>query len=288
MKIGLSVKPFSSGGYAEFGDKLYEKLREHGYACIDYNIADTSVDVYNAPWKQVYDFLSRQRELARSADIEISQVHGPWRWPPRDLTEEDRRERMEKMKISVRATAALGCQNLVIHPIMPYGISDINTENAQKTWDMNISFMSELLEEAKRYGVTVCLENMPMHNFSLSKPKDILKFVRTVDDPYFKICLDTGHVAAFENLSLADAVRELADEIRVLHVHDTKEGKDLHLVPTLGVIDWRAFANALWDIEFSGVFSLESDLPRELSGEDFEDAGKQLFKIAEEIIAEKN
>ncbi len=50
------------------------------------------------------------------------------------------------MRSHLYATAVLGCKNLVIHPIMPYGVDKINTENALKTWDINIVFMRELLQ----------------------------------------------------------------------------------------------------------------------------------------------
>ena len=55
----------------------------------------------------------------------ISQVHGPWRYPPKDDTAKDRRERLEKMKKAVIISALLDCKYLVIHPIMPVGIRDI-------------------------------------------------------------------------------------------------------------------------------------------------------------------
>ena len=87
--------------------------------------------------------------------------------------EEDRKERMEKMKKSIRYTAVLGCKYWVIHPIMPFGVCEKDTEDAQKTWDMNIEFMSELLKVAKEVGVTICFENMPMLQFSLAKPDKI-------------------------------------------------------------------------------------------------------------------
>lgn len=188
------------------------------------------------------------------------------------------------MKKSIRATAVLGCKNWVIHPIMPYGVSDINTENVQKTWDMNIEFMSELLETAKEYDITICLENMPFLDFSLSKPADILRFVKTINDEHFKICLDTGHVSVFNKLSLGDSVRELDDEIRVLHVHDNKFSQDLHLIPYSGIIDWEDFAKALKEINFKGVFSLEAAPSAKLTTPLFEEMSILLAKIAYEII----
>lgn len=93
----------------------------------------------------------------------------------------------------------------------------------------------------------------------------------------------TGHVSVFE-LSPADAVREMSDEIKVLHVHDNKYKMDLYLMPYFGAIDWADFGKALREVDFNGVFSLEvcprSTLPTYL----FEKCGKALFKIAKSII----
>lgn len=192
------------------------------------------------------------------------------------------------MKKSIRMTSVLGCKNWVIHPIMPYGIEEINTDDAQKTWDMNLVFMRELLKTAKEYDVTICFENMPMIKFSLSKPADILRFVKEINDEKFKICLDTGHVAVYQQeVSLADAVREMGSEIRVLHVHDNKVGWDLHLMPQYGIIDWNEFAKALCDIGFDGVFSLETLPPEKIPYPIYEEMFKIQAKIAADIINKK-
>lgn len=287
MKIGIQTNLLDKDGYGRWKENMYIKLKEHGYSCTDYNMADTESIIYTLPQNESDAFLQREKELARKAGIEISQVHGPWRYPPRDLTVEDRNERMEKMKKSIRATSVLGCKNWVIHPIMPYGENDADTQNAQKTWDMNIKFMSELLKTAKEYGVTICLENMPMRKFSLATPEKILKFVKTINDENFKICLDTGHVSVFDDLNMGDEVRRLGDEIRVLHVHDNKWGADLHLAPYFGIIDWESFANALADIGFNGCFSLETMPAGKLSDNLFEEACRLLQKIASDIICDK-
>ena len=169
MKTGNMLSRKGSG-YGRWGEERYEKMKEHGYDCADFNMADTNDEIYSLPEKEAEALLYAEAELAKKAGIEISQVHGPWRWPARDFEEEDRKERMEKMKKSIRYTAVLGCKYWVIHPIMPFGVCEKDTEDAQKTWDMNLEFMSELLKVAKEVGVTICFENMPMHKFSLAKP----------------------------------------------------------------------------------------------------------------------
>lgn len=283
MKIGIQSNLLDKNGYGRWGENTYKKLKEHGYSCSDYDMADTETVIYTAAQKEADEWLLHERKLASEAGIEIFQAHGPWRWPVRDFTEQDRAERMEKMKKSIRAASILGCKNWVIHPIMPYGTSDAGTENAQKTWDMNLVFMSELLKTAKEYDITICLENMPMLEFSLATPEDILRFVKTINDDNFKICFDTGHAAVFEKLNPADEVRRLGEEIRVFHVHDNKFCMDLHLMPYFGIIDWNAFRESLKDIGYSGCLSLETIPSRSLPNDIFEDMCIALAKIAREL-----
>lgn len=253
MKIGVYT-----GNLSRWGDEKYRMLKSLGYSCVDYNLADTEVAPYTLNGQEFAAYLLAEKALVTDAGIEISQIHGPWRWPPEDSTVENRAERMEKMKTSIRATALLGCSNWVVHPIMPFGIEDIGTGKEQETWDMNLAFMQELLDTAKEYDVTICLENMPMTKFSLGAPKDILRFVKEIDDSHFRICLDTGHVSVFPGLSPANALRELGEYVRVLHVHDNDGQYDRHWIPGNGVIDWTDFGKALKESKYQGVFSLET------------------------------
>lgn len=285
MRTGITFDLYG-GGYNQYGENSYKKIKEHGWSCIDFALTDTNSPFYNSPFEETKSILLREKERAEAAGIEIWQVHGPWRWPPRDYTPEDRAERMEKMKKSIRFCNILGCRNWVVHPIMPFGIEDIGTGNEQATWDINLEFMQELLLTAKENDVTICLENMPMLKFSLAKPSEILRFVKTINDDNFKICLDTGHVSVFEELDLAKCICELGKEIRVLHVHDNKKSLDLHMFPYFGVIAWQSVSKALRSIEFDGVLSLESLLPKMPDMEIFECMCLHLSKLAKKIANE--
>ena len=281
MKIGIEFNLFHSG-YCRYGNQKYKKLKEDGFSCIDFNMANTNTEIYTSPASDA--LLLREKSLAEDAGIEIHQAHGPWRSPPRDGTPEDRAERMDKMKRSIRMASLLGSPNWVIHPLMPLGADDTVTGNEKGTWEVNLRFMQELLVTAKEYGVTICLENMPMAKFSMAKPEAILNFVQEIGDENFKICLDTGHAAVFDDVSLCDEVRRLGDQIKVLHVHDNKCGKDLHLMPYFGTIDWKVFARSLKDIGYDGVFSLETSAPANLPDPLFRQCSVMLYEIANEII----
>ncbi len=284
MKIGIQASTLEKSGYGRWGEDTYKKLKEHGYSCSDFGMSNTESVLYTASREESDAILLHEKKLAEDAGIEISQVHGPWRWPPRDLTPEDRAERMEKMKRSIRMTSVLGCKNWVIHPLMPFGIEDLESGDAEKTWEINVPFMRELLSIAKEYDITICFENMPMRKFSIATPADILRFVREMNDDHFKVCLDTGHVTVFDGLSLADSVYLLKDEIRTLHVHDNKYGFDMHLMPFFGNTEWYSFGKALKDIGFDGSFSLETYPSGKLPTPIFEPMGKCLYEIACEIV----
>lgn len=282
MKIGIRANTLDKNGYGRWGKDTYNKLKEHGYSCSDFNMMDTNSIIYSS--NESDSILLAEKELASDAGITIYQVHGPWDWPPNDTTAEKLKEKMDKMKTSIRATSVLGCKNWVIHPLVPVGIEDIDIDKANETRKININFMKELLKTAKEYGVTICLENMPMHKFSLSKPHAIHDIVSEINDDNFKMCLDTGHISVFEELRVGDEVRRVGKDIKVLHVHDNKYGKDLHLMPYFGIIDWNDFARALKEIKFDGSFSLETIPPGALPDKIFEDMCKSLFDIANEIV----
>lgn len=285
MKIGMYFDIFSLP-YSNWKDRLYVKFKQNGFECGDFGMAHTDTVLYTDD-ELAKKIILEQKALAQASGVEITQVHGPWRWPAQDATPEQRAERMEKMKKSIQLTALLGCKNWVIHPIMPFGWEDIGTGNEQATWDLNKEFMTELLEYAKKYDITICFENMPMLKFSMAKPEAVLKFVREMNDEHFKICLDTGHVNVFPELSVGDEVRRLGDQIRVMHIHDNKFSGDLHLPPLFGDMDWDDFTAALKSIGFNEVFSLETapstKLPEDLFEEFFALYAKLARRLADKV-----
>ena len=282
MKIGIT-----ESSYRVYPKEIrYQKMKEHGFTCADYGMSNTEVAPYTLDDAEFDAYLTEERRLAEDAGITISQVHGPWRWPPQDATEEDRAERMEKMKRSIRGTAVLGCKNWIVHPIMPYGINELGTDDAQKTWDLNVVFMRELLACAKEHDIIICFENMPMPNFSLGSVEAIMRFVNEMNDDHFRVCLDTGHVNVFPGQTLYDAVHMIGDKLQTLHVHDNSGKSDEHRLPWLGTADWEGFGRALREIGFDGVFSYETGpaiaLPVDLYG----DMLRFMVKSVDYIMAE--
>ena len=282
MRIGVSVK-MRKGGYDRFGREKYNKIRSHGFDCVDFDMCNTDHWLYALDDREFESYLLEEKALAEQAGIAIWQTHGPWR-VPKDATEADRQERLEKMEKSIRATRILGSRYWVIHPLMPCGWEDMATGQAAETWKINVAFFEKLLPIAAANDVVICLENTPFPAFSLGTPEQVLTFIRHFGSDHLKMCLDTGHVAVIPGLSLADAVRQGAGEIAALHVHDNDGKVDSHLPPYQGVVDWQAFSSALKEIGFDGVLSLEIVPKETLPTEEFERQSKALAQIARKLI----
>lgn len=280
MKIGIAA------GITRWGDERYKKLKELGFDCYDYNMPNTKTPIYTLPEDEALAMMREEKRLADEAGVKIWQVHGPWEGAHTDLTPEGREERMEKMQRSIRATATLGAPYWVIHPIFPFGANDLKTEKQEETYEINVKFMTELLKTAKNEGVTICYENMPFLSYSISKPDDILRVVKEINDDNFKICLDTGHANIFDDWSPARVMREMGEYVKTLHVHDNRWQQDMHLLPFHGTIDWLDFGTSLKEVKFDGVLSLETSPSAKLPSPLFEDMLVMYSRVAKAIIGE--
>ena len=250
-------------------------MAEHGYSCIDFDISNTETEYYSA--KEEF-FLSAVSKLKKALDkngITVNQIHGPWRFPPRDATEDDRAERFGKMTKAIAIAKFLGAKYMAIHPLMPFGIDE--NIKPEEVYEINRRYYKALADVAGKLGVTVCLENMPFRDFSLSSTESILKLIEDINSPYLKFCLDTGH-SNYYGESIKDSIKAAGkDRLSILHVHDNFGDTDSHLPPYDGNIDWAEFAEALYEIGYGGVMNLETSVQK-LDGFD---------KMTSEEITEK-
>lgn len=271
-----------------YGDARYEMMKKYGFECCDFDISNTETAFYTSDEDELKKLVQAELDLAAASGITIHQIHGPWRWPSHDETEENRAERMEKMKKSIHVAALFGAKYWIVHPIMPHAIYERkDPEKSKSTWDINRPFMRELIKTAHEENVIICLENMPMPDFSLGKVEDIIKFVKEMDDPNFKICLDTGHAAVTKE-SVGDAVRAIGkDLLATLHIHDNNGTHDQHRLPYFGVIDWPDFAKALHEIGFDESFNYELVDARNMPSEFQEEIMLGVYsRIARELMGE--
>ena len=236
-------------------DRMYIRMRELGYDAVDQDLAATKAPYYqDAAAMEAY--CRTVRAAAEAAGIEISQVHGPW--PTDDTTAENRAKTLDNMRLAVYGCYCLGSPYLIIHPQMPYGWG--REEDADFALTLTVGLMKNLMPDCEKYGVTLCLENMPMTAHRISTMDRIAEAVAMVDHKNACICLDTGHTNVYGH-DLGDAVRSAGKYLRTLHVHDNDGKADRHQLPWLGTANWDSFTAALAETGFDGVMSLETRGP---------------------------
>ncbi len=287
MKTGVSYS--AKGSMAEVRAHL-ARLRRIGFECVDIQcFADTETEWFTCGAAEFARRCTQVRQMAADCGLEISQTHGPWRYPPQDETEADRAERFDKMARSLEDTAAMGAPFMVIHAIMPFGTKrpeKIGDPDGERFLELNREHYARLLERAKACGIGIALENLPFRHLMLSAPQDVLDFVKEFDTPNLRMCVDTGHAAVF-GIGPGEVLRQVGKTyLACLHVHDNDGQGDRHWVPYTGVIDWADFSRALHEIGFEGSVSFEThvrNLVKDVPDELWDEYGRALAATARHL-----
>ena len=258
-----------------FEDGL-KRMKSHGYDALDYGaFLNTENKIFHVSEEEFIRTLRYEREIIEATGLFVNQTHGAWRWPVQDFSEYDRAERYAAMETGIRGTALLGAPYFVIHCIMPFG--ENNPAHKEELWQMNMDYFSRLCKVAEDVGVVICLENLPFTSLPLSRVNETLEFVKLMDTPAMRMCLDTGHAAVYGD-SPADAVRRIGKKyLATLHVHDNDGVSDFHWRPGEGVIHWADFTSALHEIGFEGCVSLETSAKHDGDPELWDARERELF-----------
>ncbi|MBQ2725731.1 MAG: sugar phosphate isomerase/epimerase [Clostridia bacterium] len=248
MKIGINNGSFDYLGAEE---AQYARIAALGYDAVDHSLSDTGAPCYQSD-DAMKEYGLRVRRAAEETGLEICQVHGPW--PTDDKTAENRAQTLIHMRRAVYGCHVMGAPYLIIHPQMPYGWGA--EEDPEFAYRLTVDLMKALMPDCEKYGVVLCLENMPMKAHRISTMDRIAEAVREVNSPYCAICMDTGHTNVYGR-DPGEDVRIAGDLLKTLHVHDNT-GHDHHMLPWLGSADWDSFTAALKEIGFNGVMSMET------------------------------
>ena len=285
MEIGIHTENFhdwsdNRANREALAARAYAEMREAGFDCADLTaLCDVKNVFYTSDLETAKKLAEHERDVALAAGIRIHQVHGPW--PTDDKTEENRLQKRVYMERAIRLTSHFGAKYLVIHPDMPFGWGDEPDPSfARKT---NLELFRAILPIAAEENIILCIENMPMRRHALSPAIAMYEFVRELDHPNLGMCLDTGHANVFGH-DCGDIVRAIAPVLKVLHVHDNMGDRDAHLYPFEGTINWDSFTDALREIGFDGVMSIEASLKqRDITKEDHKEGARHMAEIARKL-----
>lgn len=271
IRIGVQT----AGPVEAYGvDGGYKAIREAGFDAVDANIDQliTSRDI-RARQRTLdlsmsdRDFLEMVRPWKEGAEkygLDNYQAHSifPSYLPETGDGMNDYLTALhEKM---IMACDYMNCRNLVVHPFF---LDYPDQTTAQDEWDTNIERYSRLIPAAKRYGVTICLENMfagfngKLYGACCSDITAACRYIDTLNDiagqKVFAFCLDTGHLL-LAGREVKSAMTLLGGRIAAFHVHDNNGVSDQHLAPYMGVLDWDRFMQGLGEIGYDKTMCFET------------------------------
>lgn len=270
-KVGLSIGVLQW----RFGDKEAMKIaKDIGCDAIDFTLEDQEPDkegcVYAKGEDFVREYYTQIGEYARELGLIISQTHG--RCTSYKLDEEWNKKTLEKTRLDLVATAAMGAPALVVHNIaVGFPMPDTTAEEFhQKSFDM----WMDMLPFAKKYGVKIATETFgdsPTYGccdfFGKNEEfkKNYFAVKATEYGEWFTACADTGHsnkAMRFGEPTPAEVIRQMGKEFTILHLNDNDTLTDQHKMPLSGTIDWKAVLDALDKAGYEGVYNMELTLDR--------------------------
>ena len=247
-------------GSERFGDvKNIRMICEAGFDAIDYSMFCLRDDdtVLNTPDYRRY--VLELKKIAEGYGKFFNQAHAPF---PSYRVGDDTYNKaiLERIKRSIEIAGILGVKNIVVHPT--YFVND-----SQRNLELNAEFYNALIPLCKEYNIKVACENMfgwdSRRNYIVpnicSLGDEFRKMMEMLDPEYFTACVDIGH-AGLVGTTASELLRALGhDYVGCLHVHDNNYMEDLHMPPFTCKLDWKAIAQALHDINYTGDVTLEDD-----------------------------
>lgn len=248
-------------------------IRECGFEGIDYNIDNllpgktiidrTLTEFFNQSELQLQEYFKPLKEAAGKNGVKIAQMHAPC---PLYLFEYDEINDYMIMVLDKCCAVChfLGCPALVVHPFT-FPMSK------EREKEINLQMYRKMIPSAKKYGITLCLENMHAsyqgHRIEgvCADVSEVCWYIDTLNaeagDTLFGYCLDVGH-ANMMRRNITQYIKQLGERLVILHIHDNTGVTDSHMIPYTqdkpGNVDWEGLIEGLRDINYKGTLSFET------------------------------
>ncbi len=173
--------------------------------------------------------------------------HGPLEGDPND-TRGLREAYLPKVLASLPLMKRLGASLLTIHLWLDSRFVK------EEILAFKLDILGEIIDQAGRDGIVICLENLSESAAHLQAALDQL--------PELCLTLDLGHAQLLTEVNRSDEILEkYPDRIRHIHLHDNRGGyshrDDLHLPIGDGVIDFEGAFRKLRGIGYDRTITLE-------------------------------
>ena len=248
-----------------------EKHIEAGFKFLDFNFLDWMAKEDSPFMKDGWEewILSAKKTAEENGAI-FNQAHAP---VPAFQFSDNYDGLVACCKRAIKACDMLGIRQMVYHALVypkDFGLD-------MSWFDANKKFFGEIIEDAKKYNVGICIENMwgtwGLLGRDQKTTDDLIELVDSFNDDVVGVCWDTGHGNLTGNghnygrnmhpelLSYGDQyanIVKIGKRLRALHINDNNGMDDDHIMPGTGTINWDDVIIALDDIGYEHSFTLEA------------------------------
>lgn len=225
---------------------------------------------FDKPIDEIIEILRPLKEALERHGLAVCQTHSPFpTYKPDD--EDFNTYQVRAHRKCCDLTRYLGCDLMVVHPA--HHISMTPKEQKEKS----IKLYSALIEDAKRTGVTILLENMwarrggagsAIFDSACADANEAVDYIDTLNtmagEELFGYCFDVGH-ASLCGKNMRNFLCTLGSRVKALHIHDTNRIDDTHTIPysfctTSGapMTDWEGMLAGLGELGYRGAINFEA------------------------------
>ena len=231
--------------------RAIELCRNAGFSRFDY-----LSDVVRDDWREC---ALRERELFDRSGCLVHQSHCPFFHYDPEGVEKFLRYALR----AVEAAAMLGADYLVVHAD-EYRVTDCYDPDAIRDWTCEL--LEPVVEAAQKHRIVLALENLFEDHCGpqvdgrtryTGTVDELLAVLEYFDSPTVRCCWDFGHAQCSDAAAQPRALAKCGKYVVCTHVHDNYYGRDLHLPPYFGEVDWTEQMKMLRDFHYNGSLMLE-------------------------------
>lgn len=158
-----------------------------------------------------------------------------------------RKETVSMHESYIRRMSDAGIRYAVVHP----SGEPNREEDRENMLNACAESLALLAETGTRYGVTLCVENLP--RTCIGRDSREIRLL-TDSHPALRVCFDVNHLLTESH---TDFVRTVGERISALHVSDYDFSDEKHWLPGEGSIDWPELVDLLLSCGYGGPFLYE-------------------------------
>ena len=281
-------------------DRAFDIIKKAGFDAVDFNIDEylSYSDITHCRFEGVLygDYKKYFKEVKNKLDasgLVAGQAHSPF---PTYLPDDDasNEKLIDATKRAIEIAAIIKTPYLVIHP--RFNTTFSKRLPPDEEYELNRKFYMALTGELRGTGVTCCLENMwtqaslwrKIYADVCGDPTDAAEMVDRLNaeakEELFGYCYDVGH-SLISGLDPYRFMLKLGKRIKVFHIHDVDGIHDSHILPFLGVGEWRTFARGVAAIGYDYSLNLETGNFYGLCGEE---CFPEAFSLMRAVAAKLN